>query len=176
VCPEVPTVPTRTELLVIRHQREGWKSTGTARIAALALPRLRCVEYGDDGLPARDELDGMSLENTALLFPAEPTVEWKPVDRLILLDGTWRQARRMFHRLTRLHGLPRLALPPKPEAVLRLRASSFDEGRSTLEAVADALSLLEGEEAASPLHHLHRLYVERVLRARGTWTETSVTD
>ena len=86
-----------------------------------------------------------------------------------MLDGTWRQTRRMFAKLPALHALPRLTLPPKAAPVLRLRVSTFSEGRSTLEAIADALGMIEGEAVALPLHRLHALYVERVFRARGVW-------
>lgn len=160
----------RTELVLVRHQREAWKSTGTARIAHLALPQMVGVEYGDDWEPAAREL-APHLEGAALLFPAgeDAPVAAAPVQRLIVLDGTWRQARRMAKRLPGLAALPRLALPPKEEAVLRLRSSPRAEDRSTLEAIADALQLLEGEALAEPLHRLHALMVERVFRARGVW-------
>ena len=172
ICSELPSVSTRTEVVVVRHLRESWKSTNTTRIAALALPGLKCMEYGEDSQPARELLSAMELEGTALLFPAEPTVPWREaaVRRLVVLDGTWRQTRRMFRKLPLLEAMPRLKLPPKSGRVLRLRAASFEEGRSTLEAIADALELLEGEAVAASLNRLHRLYVERVLRARGTWS------
>ena len=53
--------------------------------------------------------------------------------------------------------------------MLRLRTTSFEDGRSTLEAIADALGLLEGPEVAAPLHALHARYVEQTFRARGVW-------
>lgn len=171
ICAELPRVETRTRVLVVRHQREGWKSTGTARIAGLALPNLRLLEYGEDAQPALDELPGELGAGTALLFPSDeaPQVDLASVQRLVVLDGTWRQVRRMYQRLPALHGLPRLALPAKAEKVLRLRESSLEEGRSTLEAIADALGLLEGDAVAGPLHALHARYVEQVFRARGVW-------
>lgn len=173
ICPDVPTLSTHTEIVVVRHLRESWKSTGTARIAALALPRLTCLEYGEDSQPAADTLAAMPLDDAALLFPGESPAPFDSsrLRRLIVLDGTWRQTRRMFRRLPALHHLPCLALPPKPQPVLRLRASTLEEGRSTLEAIADALGLVEGDAAGTPLHRLHELYVERVLRARGVWEQ-----
>jgi DTW domain-containing protein YfiP len=173
VCAVLPRVEPRTGIVVVRHAREALKSTGTVRVAALALPRARILEYGEDGEPARTQLAGLLTPGTHLLFPAEPTVPWEgaKVDALVLLDGTWRQARRMFHRLHVLQALPRLALPPKAEAVLRLRDSVTEGGRSTLEALADALALLEGDDVAAPLHRLHADFVERVFRARGVWAQ-----
>jgi DTW domain-containing protein YfiP len=169
----VPRVRSRTEVVVVRHDREAFKSTGTARIALQALERGHLVEYGEDAAPANAALDGW-LQGAALLFP-ETGVEPKPLAappaRLIVLDGTWRQTRRMLRRLTALEGLPRLVLPAKDVAPLRLRETRAPEGRSTLEAIADALALLEGDEVGKPLQALHDLYVERVFRARGVWTQ-----
>ena len=172
LCPYLPEVHSKTELVLVRHTREAWKSTGTARIAALALPELKLVDYGEDWEPAAKELAPL-LDGAALLFPfdSESTAAVPPVKRLIALDGTWRQARRMVKRLPGLLALPRLALPPKEEVVLRLRSSPRLEDRSTLEALADALQVLEGDDVAEPLHRAHALMVERVFRARGVWEQ-----
>lgn len=169
ICAEVPRVVTRTELLVVRHEREAAKSTGTARIAGLALPRARFVDYGDDPAETNEKLKG--LEGAWLLYPMAPLAPWpaRLEGPLVLLDGTWRQTRKMFKKLRALGNLPRLALPPKGDAVLRLREGHFDGARSTLEAIADALRVLEGPSVAEPLDLLHTRYVERVFRARGVW-------
>ena len=175
ICNDVPRVEPRTEVIVVRHAREQWKSTGTARIALQALGRATLVEYAEDATDADAALRGLT-RGAALLFPdtghqAAPLVD-APA-RLIVLDGTWRQTRRMLRRLPSLENVPRMVLPAKAHAPLRLRESQAPEGRSTLEAIADALQLIEGDEVADPLHRLHSLYVERVFRARGVWTQKS---
>ncbi|MCC6333625.1 MAG: DTW domain-containing protein [Myxococcales bacterium] len=173
ICALLPVVRPRTGVVVVRHAREANKSTGTVRVAALALPEARVLEYGEDTQPAQAQLGPLLLPGTHLLFPSEESAPWDgaQVQRLVVLDGTWRQARRMFHRLPALHALPRLALPAKEEAVLRLRESPHGEGRSTLEAIADALLLLEGDAVAAPLHRLHTGFVEAVFKARGVWEQ-----
>ncbi|MDP1826041.1 MAG: tRNA-uridine aminocarboxypropyltransferase [Archangium sp.] len=173
VCGTMPTVSTRTEVLVVRHERESWKSTGTARIAALAMPNLRILDFRENSEPARTELPALVGAGTHLLFPTEESAPWDGtgVTRLVVLDGTWRQVRRMYAKLPALHAVPKLALPEKVTKVLRLRDSKFEAGRSTLEAIAEAVALLEGEPVAAPLHALHALYVERVFRARGVWEQ-----
>lgn len=170
ICADLPRVEARSGVVVVRHDREAAKSTGTARVASLALPRSRLVGFGDDPQEANAKLAGLTGH---LLFPAEPQAPWPtgPVENLVVLDGTWRQTRRMLKKLPALQGLPRLWLPPKETAVLRLRESAVEGGRSTLEAIADALAILEGEAVAAPLHRLHALYVERVFRARGVWEQ-----
>lgn len=173
ICSSLPAVRTRTEVLVVRHERESWKSTGTARIAALAMPDARLMTFGENSEPARSELSAEVGPGTFLLFPSDQAAPWdgSVVKKLVLLDGTWRQSRRMYTKLPSLHAVPKLALPEKALKVLRLRDSKFEAGRSTLEAIAEAIALLEGEAAAAPLHAVHAQYVERVFRARGVWDQ-----
>lgn len=173
VCGLTPQVPTLTEVLVVRHERESWKSTGTARIAALAMPKLRLLDFTENSEPAKSELPREVGPGAHLLFPTEEGAAWDgaQVKKLIVLDGTWRQVRRMYAKLPALHGVPKLALPEQAARVLRLRESKFEAGRSTLEAIAEAIALLEGPQVAAPLHQLHATYVEHVFRARGVWEQ-----
>jgi DTW domain-containing protein YfiP len=171
VCPSLPRVETRTQILMVRHERDSWKSTGTARVAGLALPNLSFVDFDDDPAGVNERLP--QLDDAVLLFPSETPAPWPqtPPKTLVVLDGTWRQTRRMFTKLPKLHTVPRVQLDAAPANVLRLRDTSFEEGRSTLEAVAEALGLLEGPQVMAPLLALHADFVERVLKARGVWEQ-----
>ncbi len=171
ICPTVPLVETRTRVLVVRHERESWKSTGTARVAALALPKLSFVDFDDDPAGVNERLPALS--DAVVLFPSEQPSPWPetPPSTLVVLDGTWRQTRKMFTKLPKLHGLPRVQLEGPPADVLRLRDTSFDEGRSTLEAIAETLHRLEGASVSKPLLELHAEFVVRVLKARGVYQQ-----
>jgi DTW domain-containing protein len=167
LCAEVPRLDTRTEFLVIRHNKEKEKSTNTARLAALALARCQVLTYGAPG----ERFDASVLEgpDTWLLFPdtQAPAPEAPAPRRLVVLDGNWGQARRMVQRLPVLRTLPGLALPPPPPNTRRLRRPPNPEGMSTLEAMAGAVALLEGEELARRLYALHELMIDRVMESRG---------
>ncbi|XXF80353.1 DTW domain-containing protein [Myxococcaceae bacterium GXIMD 01537] len=167
LCAEVTPVPTRTEFVVIRHSKEKEKSTNTVRMAALALPRCRVLTYG--ALDEPFDSSGLDGPDTWVLFPgtSQPAPDAPPPRRLVVVDGSWAQARRMVQRIPELRRLPGLALPPPPPNTRRLRRPPHPEGMSTLEAMAGALALLEGEEAARPLYALHELMVDRVLESRG---------
>ena len=74
ICPVLPTVVTRTKVLVVRHERESWKSTGTARVAGLALPNLEFVDFDDDPQGVNERLP--ALDGAALLFPSDAPAPW----------------------------------------------------------------------------------------------------
>lgn len=174
VCPDVKVQKVATKVVLVRHEREAQKSTGTARIAALALPSMVVLPFGDSNEGLDDTL--RALKGAWLLFPSDghlrdagPSVPAGRPSALIVLDGTWRQTRKMLKKLPSLQALPRLALPAKVGPSLRLREGPADSGCSTLEALAAALGLLEGQAVGTALDALHALYVERVFRARGVW-------
>jgi DTW domain-containing protein YfiP len=164
VCSEVPTVITRTRVVIVRHHLETHRSSNTGRLAHLALPNSVIVDHGAGGEMARlPPLDGAWL-----LYPAGPPQTTAPVPpprQLVVLDATWSQARRMFRKLDGLRGLPTLRLPEVEVPVARLRNSPGPGQVSTIEAIASALRLLEGDEAAAPLERLFEIAVERAFAA-----------
>jgi DTW domain-containing protein YfiP len=166
VCAEIPRVNSATEIVLIRHVTELLLTSNTGRFAALALPNSRLLSYGGG-----TEFDVAPLLEpaTALLYCSGPTA--RPLTftpkRLIVLDGSFRQARRMYKRVPELRDLPELTLPAPALTPTRLRRPTLPEGMSTLEAVAAALSLLEGPERAAPLWALHAELVRRADRMRG---------
>ena len=117
-----------------------------------------------------------------LLFPSEtarPLTEWvnhpRPIT-LIVPDGTWRQASKVRSRMAGLLEVPLVTLPPGPPTQYRLRAEPHEGGLATMEAIARAFGILEGEGVQGELERLFRIMVERALWARGTLDSGAVTD
>ncbi len=165
VCSVLPRVVTRTEIVLIRHVTERRLTSNTGRFASLSLPNSRLLEYGGG-----ETFDASSLvaPGSALLYcsgPARP-LSFVP-GRLVVLDRSFRQARRMYKRLPELRALPELSLPAPRVTPTRLRRPTQPEGMSTIEAIAAALSALEGPELAAPLWALHAELVRRADQMRG---------
>jgi DTW domain-containing protein YfiP len=160
LCAAIPTLATRTRIVIVRHHLERWRSSNSGRLAHLALPNSVIVDHGGSGgvasLPP--------LEGAWLVFPeGEPTLTAPapPPRQLVVLDATWSQARRMFRKLAGLRGLPVLRLADAPMPAARLRESPSPGRVSTIEAIARALRLVEGDDAAAPLEALFAVAVAR---------------
>lgn len=164
LCAEVPSIATQTRVVIVRHITEEFRSSNSGRLARLALANSEIVDHGVDGAPAQLP----ELEGAWLLYPAgEPmaVAPSPPPRQLIVLDATWSQARRMYRKLDRLRGLPTLRLPDEPMPAARLRNSPGEGRVSTIEAIARALRILEGEEPAAALERLFAVAVERAQSA-----------
>lgn len=174
LCDRIIEVSTSVEVVIVRHPVESWRTSGTGRIAGLALEKCRILELSEDVQATDAEL--AELRDAWLLYPgAGPEPEQFPSgssrpSRLVVLDGTWRQARRMLRRLPSLWQLPRLSLPDKADPPARLRAARLAHQRSTLESIADAMAVLDGEATALELHRILSVFVERSLAVRGRRT------
>ena len=160
LCADVPTVVTATRVVIVRHHLERWRSSNSGRLAHLALPNSEIIDHGGaGGFAILPPLDGAWL-----VFPEGAPIYDAPVPpprQLVFLDATWSQARRMFRKLSGLRGLPLLRLPDAPMPAARLRESPMPGHVSTIEAIARALRLVEGEAAAAPLEALFAVAVAR---------------
>ncbi len=110
------------------------------------------------------------------LFPSEDAVELtssfvKNLSRpalLIVPDGNWRQASKVFSRHKELVDVPRVTLKRKePANTAVLRTETVINGMATLEAIAHALAILEGPETGAALNQVYQLKLQQTLLGRG---------
>ena len=163
LCAEIPVIATRTRIVIVRHSQERNRSSNSGRLAQLALPNSVIIDHGGTGGPAVLP----ALDGAWLLYPmGEPTtIAPQPAPKLlVVLDATWSQARRMYRKLP-VHGLPILRLAGAEMVAERLRESPGPGQVSTIEAIAGALRLLEGNAVAAPLE---ALFAVAVARAKAT--------
>jgi DTW domain-containing protein YfiP len=85
---------------------------------------------------------------------------------LLVPDGNWNQARRAFRRDPDARGAEPVILPPGAPSRYGLRRRPHDAAMSTLEAVARALGVLEGEVIERRMMEAFDLFVERASRVR----------
>lgn len=149
VCASVVRVTTRTRVVILQHPRERDVPIGTARLAELGLPnaerhvgvdfssseRLHAI-LGDRAAPPILLWPGDGAANLAEAPPAGPVT-------LIVIDGTWSQAKKLVRRNPALAALPRFALAPGQPSRYRIRREPALHCVSTIEAIALALGELE---------------------------------
>lgn len=152
-CAAVPKIEASTKLLVLQHPREEFMPIGTARMAALSVVGAELVVGTDLSThPAvRRALD--DPERRAILLWPGPTSKDLAVDpptgatTLIVVDGTWPLAKKLVRLNQEIAALPQYSLTPTRPSEYRIRREPRAECVSTIEAVIEALALLDGAPA-----------------------------
>lgn len=176
LCALIPQLDSRTRVLLLQHPSEVGHALNTARLADLGLlnAELRVGEVFEDlatllnppGYQARLLFPG---EGAQLIDTAEPSDESLPW-LLVVPDGTWRKARKLLHLNPLLAQLPRVTLPEGAVSRYRLRKAPGPGALSTLEAIVQALEILEVQTSFTPLLRPFEALIEGQIEAMGADT------
>jgi DTW domain-containing protein YfiP len=155
-CVAVLPIATRTRVVILQHPRESDVPINTARIAELSLTsstlhvglefeRDRALQaaLNDPAAPAILLYPGPGAKDLAREPPPGPVT-------LVVIDGTWWQASKLFKLNPFLRQLPCYGLAPAEESRYRIRKEPEAHCLSTIEALEAALSVLEGKPEGLP--------------------------
>ena len=143
-CRHITPVDTKTRVVVLQHPRERDKPIGTARMATLCLPHSELHQGVRWDAAALDRVldDPTDPGRTpVLLYPGKGRHrrDARPADRgqsrLVVVDGTWWQARKLVRENPRLSALPRYAFTPPEPSQYRIRREPQETYVSTIEAL-----------------------------------------
>lgn len=152
-CRLLPRLDTRTRVVILQHRRERDMPIGTARMASLCLPQAELhvgVDWTNSAPLARAL--GDPQRPPVLLYPgpnARDILQEPPVGpvTLIVVDGTWAQARTVVRDNPILSALPRYAFSAPEPSRYRIRREPRADYCSTIEALMYVLGALEGDAA-----------------------------
>jgi len=185
---ELPIEPlkNRVRVVVLQHPQEPDKELGSAALLVRGLEdaelkvglswRNLKAAVGEDAQPA--EWVVLYLGAKGNVFPEEvnfattkgiPTASVPGIKGLIVLDGTWTQAKALWWRNAWLTKLKRIVLNPgRPSRYGKLRKEPRAEAVSTLESVALALSTLDpaGEKLRPHLEDAFQRMLDEYVRRR----------
>jgi DTW domain-containing protein YfiP len=185
VCAEITPVETRTRVIFLQHSDEAWNQIGTARLAHLSLPGSLLFEGGEFASDPRFEAaltEGKGVREPILLYP---TIDAVPLESLagsgpfdlIVVDGTWAQAKQVVKRTPQLRSIRRVRLDAGEKSRYRIRLQPRAECVSTIEAAVRALAVLEGAPARfQPLLDAFERMVDRHIAAAAACGRNVLTD
>lgn len=189
VCERVVELPTRPRVCVLMHPQEQDMVLGSARLAVQLLPKAELVVGLSWASLAHVVGEGAKPRDWAVLYPSQlprsltarelaaPAVlmdrSGKPLKQtavkgLLVLDGTWSQAKTLWWRNPWLLRMSRIVLNPREASIYgKLRKEPRKQYLSTLESIADALVAL-GEPPATreTMRRIFRALVQRARDAR----------
>lgn len=171
LCSLIPSLPSRTRVLVLQHPDEAEHALNTARLVALGLQNVELLVA--EKIANIEQYIGQEGYRACVLFPAEEAQVLRAYQDdqqpllLIVPDGTWRKARKILHCNPQLAALPRVTLPAGLSSRYRLRKAPNTQALATVEAVSYALSTLEPEVDFSTLLRPFDALIEGQIQAMG---------
>ena len=149
-CAALPTLATRTRIVILQHPRERDMPIGTARMAQLCLPEAELhvgIRWGESAAFAtRDQRSGAAGDPAvARARPRATSSRDPPLGpvTLVVVDGTWSQAKTVVRDNPCLQALPRYAFATPEPSQYRIRKEPRAEYVSTIEALMHVLGVLE---------------------------------
>ena len=160
VCEYQCATPTDVAFCLVMYAGEAFKPSNTGRLIADIATESYAFQWHRTEPP--EEMLAL-FENpkyqVIVVFPHDhvkpgrecitqmPPTQGK-IPLFVLFDGTWREAKKMFHRSPYLESAPVLALNPQQISDYRLRNASFDHHLCTAEVGIELLHMA-GEHQAS---------------------------
>ncbi len=175
-CESINEIQNTHRVSIIMHHREDHLTTNTATLANLVLKNSQLVRRG---LPERpfqvNDLNITENEMPLFLFPHIDAIELNQdfLDNnvgkkfhLIVPDGTWSQAKKVYRRESGLSHIPCVKLPKVPPSNYKLRKTPREDGVCTYEAIMYAMGILESKETENLMTETFLVMVDRFIKSR----------
>jgi DTW domain-containing protein len=152
ICNIVPKVKTTAKIWILSTEREFHRPSNTARLLKLINPESTELILWERTNPPDKLIKYIDNEiyETYLLFPTDnddllgSKVEYKRSERtpaFIILDGTWKEARKILRKSDYLKKLSRISLNPNYKSEYTLRKGATEGELCTIEAAIEVFKL-----------------------------------
>ncbi|MFK8021278.1 MAG: DTW domain-containing protein [Pseudomonadales bacterium] len=141
------------KILLLTHEREINRATNTGSLAIESSKGLVERIIWERTKPNR-ELTKLIESNEALLLyaegePSRSTIE--NYENIVIIDGTWQEARKMFNKSPYLKQAPQSTLALQKDSAYTLRRNQPAGGLCTIECIIEVLKIKGQQEMASEL-------------------------
>ncbi|MBA6287345.1 tRNA-uridine aminocarboxypropyltransferase [Colwellia sp. MB3u-4] len=166
ICAFTVAIDNHIPVIVLQHPSEVKQSKGTVSLLKQSLTncevivgetfadsdilRQRLIQYADNIVLLYPSKQALTLNFPALTITdnnqsedIEPKLS--EIKCIIILDGTWKKAYRMFMSNACLHNIKHIVLPQGIASLYEIRKTKKDHALSSLEACCHALARVENE-------------------------------
>lgn len=177
LCDRIDKQHNQVKIVVLQHPDETSQAKGSAIIAELGLQQYTC--WVGENFTEHQQLTQLirnQASTTAILFPSDQAVKLQAgepvdvqgIDTLLVIDATWRKARKIWQINPQLHQLQCLRLSPEIPSQYRIRKIPGDAYLSTVESIVEALRLLENRpQSYQPLLDLFAQMIDFQIEQMG---------
>ncbi|AQS10342.1 DTW domain protein [Clostridium saccharobutylicum] len=171
ICNIVPKIETKTKIWILSTEREFSRPSNTARLLKLVNPESTELILWERTNAPEKLIEYINSEEYEIyiLFPmenddlSESKFEYKSSEKIpafIILDGTWKEARRILRKSDYLKNLPRVSLNTIHKSEYTLRRGASEGELCTIEAAIEVLQLNYELENAKLIKDVFDLFIK----------------
>ncbi len=164
ICQQRKTAEATVEFWLIMHKEEVNKPTNTGRLIEHVLPENTRKFMWSRTEPEQSLIDVLcnAKYQPYIIFPDDregyehrlvttPDLSSNKIPAYIILDGSWRQASRMFRLSQYLQNIPVLPIKSQSESTYKLRKAPNEGNLCTVEVAIAVLQMSQEQQAAETL-------------------------
>lgn len=179
LCDTLKSVQNKTQLVILQHPSETKHPLNTVRIMSKSFKNI-LIFKGEDFNQHQllNEILANPAHNVLLLYPGPQSQDissenfkqqnHNPITHLIVIDGTWRKAKKIFLTSQNLQLLETCKLTEINTTEYKIRKAPTPDSLSTLEATVEALNLIEPQldtsHAIKSFHKMIDLQIQKMGR------------
>ncbi|MEW6992561.1 tRNA-uridine aminocarboxypropyltransferase [Colwelliaceae bacterium 6441] len=156
ICHLTFSTKNNVHVVVLQHPSEEHQTKGTVKLLEQSLSSCQ-VFIGEDFSQHQGLIEVLNQykRNTVLLYPSDKATVLQgelnenmtkinqKIECIILLDGTWKKAYRLYMMNSALHKIPHCVLPDSLKGEYQIRKTKKHGALSTLEACCYGLGMIE---------------------------------
>lgn len=171
ICNIAPKIKTKAKILILSTEREFNRPSNTARLLKLMNAKSTELILWERTNTPEKLIEYINSEDyeTYILFPvenddlSERKFKYKSSEKppaFIILDGTWKEAEKIFRKSHYLKNLPRISLKPVHKSEYTLRRGASEGELCTIEVAIEVLKLNHEFENAQLIKGVFDLFIK----------------
>ena len=171
ICDKIVKIKSKAEIWIISTEKEVYRPSNTARLLKLINPDSTEIFIWERIKQPEKLIEKINDDRyeVFLLFPTEEDelrkrrVEYKNTGKIpafIIIDGTWKEARKILNKSTYLRELPIISLEPNYKSTFNLRRGAGEGNLCTIEAAIEVLELNEEIESSLKIKEFYSLFLK----------------
>ena len=170
LCHKAPEIKTSAKIWILSTEKEFYKPSNTARLLKLINPNSTEIFLWERTRIPEKLVENLNNElyDPFLLFPIEDDEagsrksEYNHTGKIpafIIIDGTWKEARKIFRRSDYLKNLPIISLLPDFNSNYDLRRGVLEGNLCTIEAAIEVLKINGEMESSQVVTEFFQLFL-----------------
>lgn len=169
ICDYDIEIKSQIEFWLLTHENELTRTNNTGRLIERAIDTTKVFVWSRTEEP-KELIDLMEIYDVYLVFSDDRekekarVVEYKPTDKktaFLILDGTWKEARKILRKSPYLQKLPIVTLHSEKSTSYDLRRNKDDGHLCTVEVAIELLNMVGEKNESELLDNYFKYYMKR---------------